>query len=123
MAQYAPQAMCFRSPGHPSYIEVFRDGLSLRFSSTLSQKPSDFVSAIRGSRPIPRFARHPLCIRRGSLTPRVSCSCNVFYYEVTIVEAGQRGAITIGLADETADLMHRPGVDPSSVGSVHLSTI
>ncbi|CEO95792.1 B30.2/SPRY domain-containing protein [Plasmodiophora brassicae] len=98
MAQYAPQAMCFRSPGHPSYIEVFRDGLSLRFSSTLSQKPSDFVSAIRGSRPIP------------------SCSCNVFYYEVTIVEAGQRGAITIGLADETADLMHRPGVDPSSVG-------
>lgn len=40
----------------------------------------------------------------------------VYYYEVTIVDAGTRGSIAVGLADGSFELNRQPGWEPSSYG-------
>jgi hypothetical protein len=52
----------------------------------------------------------------GLFNPTGQCRCLVFYFEVTVRNAGRDGYIAIGFSDKDFDLNRHPGWDPNSYG-------
>lgn len=78
---------------HPRYLAANKDKLTIRYVGKGNHTHD--VGAIRANRPCPH--------RR-----------LLYYYEITVVDAGSRGSIAIGLADGSFELNRQPGWEPNS---------
>ena len=77
----------------PRYLMVGKDKSTVRYVGK-GNHAHDF-GAIRANLPAPR-------------------GCALYYFEVTVVDAGQRGCVAIGLADANVQLDRQPGCEPNS---------
>ncbi len=84
--ELGPTELCTSSVGHAILID--RDRLTVRYTG--DSRHSNDVGAVQANRPVPK--------RR-----------TLFYYEITIVDEGQRGKVAIGFADKTFKLNRQPG--------------
>ena len=80
---------------HPRYIIAARDKRSVRYIGKGNHGYD--VGAIRTDRPCP-------------------ARCALYYFEATVLDAGERGALCIGLAGESFSLHRQPGWEPDSFG-------
>ena len=78
---------------HPRYLAANKDKLTIRYVGKGNHTHD--VGAIRTNRACPH--------RR-----------LLYYFEMTIVDAGSRGCIAIGLADGSFELNRQPGWEPNS---------
>ena len=78
---------------HPRHLAVEMDKLTVRYIGRGNH--SHDVGAVRTNSPCP---------------PRSL----LYYYEVTVVDAGLRGSIAVGLADESYPLNRHPGWESHS---------
>ena len=76
-------------------LQASKDKLEVRYVGKGNH--SHDVGAIRADRPCPQR--------------RV-----LYYFEVTVLDAGLRGSIAVGLADSTLQLCRQPGWEPNSYG-------
>jgi hypothetical protein len=78
---------------HPRYLAANKDKLTIRYVGKGNHTHD--VGAIRTNRACPH--------RR-----------LLYYFEMTVVDAGSRGCIAIGLADGSFELNRQPGWEPNS---------
>ena len=81
---------------HPVFSTVSHDGLAITYEGKANHTHD--VGAIRTNRACPH--------RR-----------LLYYFEITVVDAGSRGCIAIGLADASFELNRQPGWEPNSCAS------
>jgi Ran-binding protein 9/10 len=81
---------------HPRYLAANKDKLTIRYVGKGNHTHD--VGAIRTNRACPH--------RR-----------LLYYFEMTVVDAGSRGCIAIGLADASFELNRQPGWEPNSCAS------
>lgn len=74
------------SPGH--CVQVDKDKLTVRYTGQGAH--NNDVGAIQGDHPAPRHQR-------------------VYYYEIRVNEAGERGLIGLGFADKAFKMGKQPG--------------
>jgi len=77
------------------YIVASRDKLSVTYVGRGNHAHD--VGAIRADRPCPT-------------------RCAVYYFEATVIDAGEQGALCIGLAESSFPLTRQPGWEPRSYG-------
>ena len=81
---------------HSRYLAANKDKLTIRYVGKGNHTHD--VGAIRTNRACPH--------RR-----------LLYYFEITVVDAGSRGCIAIGLADASFELNRQPGWEPNSCAS------
>ena len=69
-------------------VQVEKDKLTVRYTGQGAH--NNDVGAIQGNRPVPRKRR-------------------VYYYEVTVLDAGEKGLIGVGFADKNFKMGKQPG--------------
>ena len=78
---------------HSRFAAVSKDKMTVRYTGRGNH--SQDVGAVRTNWPCPH-------------------RCFVYYYEVSVIDAGTRGSIGVGLADPSFDLNRQPGWEPNS---------
>lgn len=89
-ANAEPSPLHLNCSTHPHYIDVMRDKLTVKYTGRGNH--ANDVGSIRTDVPAPRRRR-------------------IYYFEVTCVDAGQRGQVTVGFASHTFPLHRQPGVE------------
>eukprot|EP00300_Choanocystis_sp_HF-7_P003212 c12441_g1_i1.p1 GENE.c12441_g1_i1~~c12441_g1_i1.p1 ORF type:complete len:456 (+),score=110.89 c12441_g1_i1:59-1426(+) len=92
-----PSALCWDTTNVlvTNFVEVLRDKLTVKYAGKANSH-SD-VGAIRTTHPLPSNA-------------------SVFYFEIKVLSAGEKGTIVIGLADDSFRLNRQPGWERGSYG-------
>ncbi|KAK9826873.1 hypothetical protein WJX81_006034 [Elliptochloris bilobata] len=90
-----PASSEFNTASFGNFLEVAKNKLTVKYTGN-GQHPND-VGAIQGNRRVPRQR-------------------SVYYYEVHVDDAGDRGLIGIGFADCSFRLQRQPGWEPQSYG-------
>eukprot|EP00210_Caulerpa_lentillifera_P006272 g5991.t1 len=93
-AELMPQRLSMKGVSHQSVL-IGKERLTATFRG-VGQHSND-VGAVRADRPVP-------------LTRRA------YYYEITVLNAGEKGKIGIGFADGEFKLQRQPGWEPRSYG-------
>ncbi|EIE19632.1 SPRY-domain-containing protein [Coccomyxa subellipsoidea C-169] len=90
-----PLASHFNTNNFGNFLDVEKDKLTVRYTGQGAH--NNDVGAIQGNRPVPRKRR-------------------VYYYEVTVLDAGEKGLIGVGFADKNFKMGKQPGWEPHSYG-------
>ncbi|BDA46674.1 Ran-binding protein 10 [Coccomyxa sp. Obi] len=85
----------FNTNNFGNFLDVEKDKLTVRYTGQGNH--NNDVGAIQGNRPVPRKRR-------------------VYYYEVTVLDAGSKGLIGVGFADKNFKMGKQPGWEQHSYG-------
>ncbi|KAK9796681.1 hypothetical protein WJX73_008447 [Symbiochloris irregularis] len=85
----------FNTSRFGTFLEVSKDKRSVRYTGNGAH--DNDVGAIQGNLPVPS-------------------RCKLYYFEATVVHAGERGHIVIGFSDRAFKLSRQPGWEPNSYG-------